>query len=449
MRNNRVIKKIMYYINVQFVSPVSVSSGEEQFTDGDVLRDYDGAPFISGATIAGAMRSYLQFDKKADCIFGNSDELLGKMSSVLISDLEFTNQIRLVTRDGVRLSEGKVAVTGAKYDMEAIDTGAKGHFVLELVVRSTDAEDEMKQQLYHVFAGMDQGTIRFGNKKTRGYGELKILDIHTCEYTAENILCYVDAYSGQIWERIVAGDLHTGEADQLSPLNYTEEPIWKEWNSKSQNQYFRIEVPLKLTGGISIRQYSAKKGEPDFVHTSILKNPDKQEEGTVAVIPGSSFAGAIRSRMLTFLNALPLEKKEIERMMDHVWGYVNGRSACRSKIVIGESQIAGAKPLTISRTGISRFEASARNHALRTERIYVGGTTTLKIDVSKDVEPWILGVLLYVIEDLKKGYLPVGGQTSVGRGIFAANGQTTIDGIEVEENSTYYQAVRTKVWEVE
>ena len=70
-----------------------------------------------------------------------------------------------------------------------------------------------------------------------------------------------------------------------------------------------IEVPLVMKGGISIRQYAAKKNEPDFVHIT---------SNGVPVISGSSFAGAIRHRVEQILGELeaggtklPVKKKEI------------------------------------------------------------------------------------------------------------------------------------------
>ena len=52
-----------------------------------------------------------------------------------------------------------------------------------------------------------------------------------------------------------------------------------------------VQIPLRLKGGISIRQYAAKRREPDY--TQILDHG-------VPVIPGSSFAGAIRQSERNF-----------------------------------------------------------------------------------------------------------------------------------------------------
>lgn len=415
---SKVMKKILFYIDVKFVSPVSVSSGNIEKTDGDVLRDFDGNPFISGTSLAGAMRNYLNKDKADKCIFGytgNKSDEFGKMSSLYISDLTFKKQERLhvVVRDGVGLSEGKTALTSAKYDMEAIDSDAEGSFIMELIVRENDQknEDDMLSQIYQALYGIEQGEIRLGNKKTRGYGEMILKAVRRKEYTADNILEYVNAYNA--------------EANYGNPEECKEICLQKA--NKDEKHYLHMEVPLKLTGGICIRQYSSKKGEPDMVHITANDKP---------VIPGTSFAGAIRSRMREILLMLFKDKytaEQINKIIEELWGYVDKKNARKSHIVIGESILEGAVSVRSVRTGVSRFESAAKSGALREERIFTRGTTALKINVSKEAE-WAIGLLLLVIKELQNGYLPIGGQTAVGRGIFEENGTITIDKKEIDEN---------------
>ena len=54
---NAVLKRKVLYVQAQFESPVNVSSGENEVTDSDVLRDCNGTPFITGSSLAGAMRA--------------------------------------------------------------------------------------------------------------------------------------------------------------------------------------------------------------------------------------------------------------------------------------------------------------------------------------------------------------------------------------------------------
>ena len=92
------------------------------------------------------------------------------------------------------------------------------------------------------------------------------------------------------------------------------------------------------------------------------------------------------------------------------------------------------------RTGVSRFESAVKNGALYKEKTYVDGEATINIQVRKAKNPtdekWILGLLMLTLKDLQNGLLAVGGQTSIGRGVFKANGPILING-EVEKEDDY------------
>ncbi len=435
MGENPVLKKTVYYIQIRLASPLSVSSGDEGITDRDVLQDYDGRPFVPGSSLAGALRAYLINLNGGSYIFGSEntddDSSQSRMSSSFISDLTFTynnigesaeqaenekmksneadeglkaidekktQDVKIVIRDCVKLSDDKVALTRSKFDMEAVDTGICGHFTIELVVRRNDDEEEMQREIKLVLNGLRSHDIRLGGKKTRGYGELDILSIWKRDFTKENILEYKDAYD---WEKV-----------EKRSKGYSL-PIDTFLEDMDKGQSFdHLALYLKLTGGISIRQYSAKKGEPDFVHITADGKP---------VVPGTSFAGAIRHRAAEFLKNLGMP--ETEHCIDEMFGYVEKNKSCSSAVIISESVINGSHPLTMSRTAISRFESSAQTNALFTEKDYVGGNLVLRINVRRNRKTdngnnWMIGLLLLVLKDISKGYLPVGGQTSIGRGIF-------------------------------
>ena len=292
---------------------------------------------------------------------------------------------------------------------------------MELFIREQDREKELMSQLYQMLYGLHTQEVRLGCKKTRGYGELKITSVRIKEYTAENILEYKDAYDIK---------------EAIKQLPDCKEKCFEE--AYNLSHYVHIEVPLKMRGGISIRQYFAQKDEPDFAHITA---------NTFPVIPGTSFAGAIRSRMRQMLCEIFFQKSqnEIDSIMDYLFGYVKEKKAHCSNIVIKESVINSAKSLTIARTAVSRFESSAKSKSYRKEKTYVDGTLTLKIDISKKIyTDWIVGLLLLVIKDIQNGYLPVGGQTAIGRGIFEADGDITIDGKKIEEKS-YFDGFLEKI----
>ncbi len=83
----------------------------------------------------------------------------------------------------------------------------------------------------------------------------------------------------------------------------------------------------------------------------------------------------------------------------------------------------------MTRNQINRFDASTKDGALYTERSNFEGNTSLEIMVRKeqslDYEA-LIGVLQIVIKDIQNGYLAIGGETSVGRGIFSGSEDSTI-----------------------
>lgn len=415
-----IIKRKVLYVQVQLISPLSVSSGENEWTDSDILRDKEGNPFVTGSSLAGAMRAYLGKKKNEDSLMGysgkdkNQDDI-GKMSSLFISDLTFDEDTVTGVRDGVALDKNKTAISESKFDIEIIEARAKAHFYMELTVREGDNEAEMNQELANIFTGINEGEIRIGSKKTRGFGEFKVLSVKNREYGKENYLDYALAYKENTWK---------AEENQLDD--------WlkqADWNA----QMIHIEVPLRMRGGISIRQYAARKGEPDYIHLT---------DHGIPVIPGSSLAGAIRHRIQDILEELKQNQiklpKNISDIINIAFGYVNGNEACASNIIIGESEIKGASPLTMVRTGVSRFESAVKSGALYKEKMYVDGELSLEIAVRKsqnlEDSRWVMGLLLLAIKDLQNGLLAVGGQTAIGRGIFMANGPILIDGEASKED---------------
>lgn len=428
MDRNRVIKRKVLYVQVRFSSPLNVSSGESEWTDSDVLRDADGVAFVAGSSLAGAMRAYLKKEKNEPCLMGYSGRDasgvdIGKMSALFISDLMFDETVLAGVRDGVALNEHKTAVSESKYDMEILEAGSRAHFFLELTVREQDDEQEMEQEIGKIFCGINAKEICLGSKKTRGFGEFQVLSVAEKTYTKENYLEYADAYKMETW---------TDSRNQL-----------EEWLKRADwaPSMVHVEVPLRLKGGISIRQYAAKKGEPDYMHLTRRQKAGTAKNGEteykeIPVIPGSSLTGAIRHRMVQIIReleetgiSLPGNSKNI---IDTAFGYVEGDRACASNVIVHEADIEDAKPLTMVRTGVSRFESAVKTGALYKEKTYVDGTLTLRIDVRKgnfvSDEKWMLGMLMLALKDLQNGLLAVGGQTAIGRGIFEKNGEITIDG---------------------
>lgn len=410
--SNRILKRKVLRIQVRFTAPLCVSSGEEKWTDSDVLKDADGRPFVAGSSVAGAMRAYLEKEKDSPCMMGYlSADGNGRMSSVYISDMVFDEKtVAFSVRDGVSLNDNKTSKTESKYDTEILETGAEAYFFIELVIREADDEPEMAGGIKAFIYGIDQSEIRLGNKKTRGFGTFEVTVVNSRCYDKTNYLEYAQAYDDKTWLDV---------QNEIEEYKMSVDPLYA--------KTIKIEIPLRMKGGISIRQYAVRKGEPDYVHLTDHGMP---------VIPGTSFAGAIRHRVKEIL--WELEKNgtkmplNIAGIMDYAFGFVDKKEACASNIIINEAVIWHARPLTMTRTGVSRFEGAVKKGALYTDRTYVDGDLTLKMSVRIKENPadarWIMGILMLAVKDLQNGFLAVGGLTSIGRGIFCVNGPVLING---------------------
>ena len=136
---------------------------------------------------------------------------------------------------------------------------------------------------------------------------------------------------------------------------------------------------------------------------------------------------SIRADVKEILGELGIQGEGRDDILENWFGYTDSKmkdkTAQSSKVVIAESTIEHSRMLPEFRNKINRFDASTKDGALYSELAYFGGDTCLEFLLYKDQEKQYLaiaGMLLLVIEDIKKGYVAVGGQTAVGRGIFEA-----------------------------
>lgn len=462
MKNRSIILRKYYALRVELASPLCISGGDDDDTDADVLVNGSGEAFVPGTSIAGAMRNYLEIEKSRDCIFGYSKDEMGRMSSVYISDLYFDKQDQapvdsvqltdektennksdsqkkhpvISVRDFVQLTDEKTV--NNKFDMQVIETGEIGTIYLDYVVRQGEEKESLDRDITDIIHAIQDGTIRFGANKNRGMGRFTVTDIY------ERTFDFTGGDAAAEWISFMR------EKKILSA--YGAPKTFADWEKGQRSsripKYVTITVPLKLTGGISIRKYSVEPGKADFEHITCNGKP---------VIPGSSWGGAIRADVRDILEQLGCNREKIKKLMDIWFGFVDvknpekasktggqstetknapkadGQStdtkyaAEQSRVVIAESVIEGAVALPMTRNRINRFDASTINGALYSEIAYFGGTTELKLMVREDAEgsdehavSALIGVLSMVTEDIRNGYVAVGGQTAVGRGIFSA-----------------------------
>lgn len=372
--NRAITRRLFYYVDIELLSPMSLGNGDATMTDNDLLLDDKGQPFIPGTSIAGVFQSYqnISFNTEED-----------KQSPVYVSDatLNTKDGYKKDIRDGIKLDDEKITVDGAKYDFEVVNTGTKFSFRLEIIEREGEDHsfiDDVDQAL----EALACGEIRFGAKTSRGYGRAKILDVYRKVFTKENLKEYL-------------------EFDVMNKEMYD---IYEDYKKKISLENSIMRVSLQQLGGISIRKYKTTPGEEDFEHIKMNGQ---------SVIPGTSWNGMLRKQFAYYHKMLGHKESDL----DQWFGYVDSKGAQKSKIIIDESQIDGGEDLTLTRNKIDRFTGGTVDKALFKESVHYNGTTQLEIRVPKD-NKYIIGIFLLILKDIDNGFIALGGQTSIGRGLF-------------------------------
>ena len=385
-----------YKIRFTLISPLAVGSGANCNTDKDVTVDSNGNPFIPATAIAGVLRSYIKnsFPEKENEIFGSleteSDSKVRFYDAICNSE---KNSFFITSRDCVHLAD-KVAVNKEKFNMEAVETGASFECFVELLC------EDFAPYLEAALAALHSGRIALGSKTSRGYGRVN-LSIRKLRFTSAKEWLDFDMFDDSHWE----GTDEISVAENITSYDFS--------------------ICLRPVGGISIREYTTEILQnggysPDY--KSMYLHSVKENGETVAVIPGTSWAGAFRSRFSEVAG---------EELTEKIFGFVrkNTKENQKSKIRFSESKLSGGTYKILSRNAINRFSGATKDGALYTEKTYYYGKTKLEISFSELPQKEALFALGVCLADLHNGFLAVGGLSSVGRGLFE------IDSIEFNKKT--------------
>lgn len=433
------MKKTVYYqLNFRLASPLAIGSGEGESTDKDIIVDKFGHPFIPGTSIAGVLRScFKDAEKDRKFLFGNvvintstddkdiqdeaAESALKIYDATLRTDASNCQSAYgsffVTQRDCVAL-EDKVSAEGAKFDFQAVETGAEFTGFLEFTGDNDESQTTFESKIESALARFNTGELRLGAKTTRGYGQVSLTVKKKSFVFPDKLTEWLnfDMFSDDHWNGVKTLALKEVRTDS------------------------HIVIRLRNRAGISIREYSTEvstKEEtmPDYIQLSLH---DKEK---TPVIPGSSWAGAFRDRFTALTDI------EARRTL---FGYVdqekkddNTPIARKSRITFSESRLSGGQWKKLTRNSLDRFSSATKDGNLYTEQTYYGGETELAITVDSELLTKYISPLSCVLKDLHFGYLAVGGLTAVGRGLFEIQ-KITVDGIDVTGKITSPDIVLTE-----
>ena len=412
----RVLKKRYLKMNIRIASSLSIGSGENENTDHDILVNAEGIPYIPGSAVAGVTRhalaeAALLDDAQDKILFGNvvintvagsDDADYASESQIVTYDVQLKasdgEQLFVTSRDMVALDPFKTSITGGKFDMEVLEPGATGVVIIEQN-QVTETELDPLLEIARVWCS---GRVRFGAKASRGYGAVEVTDLYEASFDFSE--------EGEIRQWLA-----------FSPKD-EQNTRWKRLPDIKDvlNNEVRLVLDLRQVGGISIRKYTTEiceKGtSPDYEQMTYA-NGDP-------VIPGTSWAGAFRHAIEGMIG-----KDETREY----FGMVDGNHKTRSYIRFSESRITGGQGRQFTRSAINRFTGGAADQSLYTERTYYHGHTQLTITLCRrdaENQEKFRNALAAAVVDLNEGFLSVGGETSIGRGLFAItalNGERAAD----------------------
>ncbi len=425
-----------YQLCFKLTSPMLIGCGKNENTDNDVLLGSDRKPYIPATSIAGVMRRLVS-PEEADMVFGciktvvkdGQSKTLSVESPVILSDAVTRDKTYITERDNVALDEYKVAKdnlieggkAGAKFNYEVVQPGAAFYAIAEL----TDGNSEIIPIFEDLLAKASAYGMCFGAKTTRGLGAVE-LTVRKKTFDLNKAL--------DDWLDFDPFD--KGAFEGVVPMEFGEYNL---------DNKLRIELCLEQNGGLSIRYYTGKIGdgnkaeitnspllvradakEGEAVKGEYISDPATPSESSLPVVPGTSWAGAIRHRFSELVNDDDLANR-VFGFVDNAVGKNKAESAIHSKISFSETVIHYGIPKTLTRIAVDRFSGAVKNGALLTEQSVFYGKGDLVITVNRNVEKKALYALIAVLTDLHNGYLAVGGETAIGRGLFKIK-EMTING---------------------
>lgn len=477
-RRQRVVsQQIVVQADLVLHTPTHLGNGDtEGVTDMALLVDaVSQQALLTGASLAGALRAYLLTRQhgyrkregdttvaspdgttaEVETLPGNDQptpddaELLfggrkgddgGIQSPLIVNDAFSVNPTpgtlarpRVELRDGVRIDAARrTAMDGAKYDLELLAAGTTFPIYVELAIladHDTPTEQRLRQLLVTALDGLGRGEIAMGMKKRRGFGQCRIASWQVWDFDLHDP---VQLRQWLTFERNPA--LRPAHKSDLAALLLPNTPP-----AVDRRQRTMLEATFTIPDSLIIRAgQDALRASPVPGATPVTVLPDAAhlvarqvgpQSSVQPVVSGTALAGVLRHRAERILTTIA-GPKPADELVSALFGSMiaggRGRGAgSASRLVVHESVIHAPAPALIQqRVKIDRLSGGAYDTALFNSQPVWGQASTrveLKITLEQPAASTIpegaqIGLLLLLLKDLWTGDLPIGGESSIGRG---------------------------------
>lgn len=425
---------------IEATTPLRTASGKSDiFIDSPVLKDWNGLPMILGSSIAGVLRH--SFDEQiAETIFGfereGKDE--GEGSRIIISHAHLCDAEGKV-HQGLGLPEGdallphysslpvrehvaidhKGTVDGrGKFDEEVVFRGSRFMFELEFLSNQPQSDEEWKGILQR----LSDPLLRLGAGGTKGFGQFKI------------VACYERCY-----------EMGRDYYDKPSDMN--------ELIAEQSTDHSSHHTPTKYVINLQPDDFfifGAGFGDDevdDVAVTEKIVEWDDADKGSFSnlqiLFPASSLKGALSHRVAFHYNRLKSvwaddEKTDIEEHTgtnNHAVATLFGAPKGHANEGKGKALFSDMyKPYDETQTKIfdhvriDRFTGGAMDGALFNEQTIASRDTwRVEILLSDEIDSKVKEAFEATLDDLAKGWLPLGGKVNRGHGVFISPDYTPDD----------------------
>jgi CRISPR/Cas system CSM-associated protein Csm3 (group 7 of RAMP superfamily) len=257
-----------YVITGQLIltSPTSLSNGDaDGLTDIAIRRDtFSGDSVLPGTSLAGALRDYLwqrlpergneRSRQLVNQLFGENNERYSQQSWLFIEDA-YGHEVGIELRDGVALDAAtRTAEDRKKFDVELLAAGST--FDLRLELWEPASTSKPRQLLACALQGLQEGEIRFGGRKRRGYGACKVENWQVYRYDM--------AVKGDLLRWLEKDESQPQHGSTLAEMfGLSSLPVLPKLDT------CQLVATFAITNSLLIRAMSENTQDPDMVHLRV------------------------------------------------------------------------------------------------------------------------------------------------------------------------------------
>jgi CRISPR/Cas system CSM-associated protein Csm3 (group 7 of RAMP superfamily) len=456
--HREIIERIIVTGTLKLETPAQFGNGDsDAYTDMPLLVDEEtGRPLLPGTSLAGALRNYLrerqqgfeacypcrpvidkgdtteQAQKKEQSylkqlaeerdlyavkLFGaHRQDSEGAQSPLIVYDA-LGNPANIEFRDGVSIDAAtRTAKEDKKFDMQLLAAGSTFGLRFELLICAPESPTrvELFSALATALDGLAKGELSLGARKRRGLGKCSVADWQVWQYRMDRT---DDLLAWLISERPRPEDWHA-PVQPVQSRNIIEALSGGISILEDHRQQLNMIATFALDGSLMIRAGFGEADQgPDVSH---IRSTRPGQNRPQAITPGTSWAGILRARAGRIVRTLGADDATAHQFVNNLFGpeeIKTGMEARASRLIVSETQVDGGALLVQNRIKIDRFTGGAYEAALFEEQPLFGSDARIRLELSV-LNPTHAetGLVLLLLKDLWTGDLPIGGESSIGRG---------------------------------